>query len=367
MSEDSRELAIFTRWNEVKPDTWGDGKYRAERMLLPSLLEESESLEHVVASNRVVVGSSGAYLSGIVVATTSRLLVVDKGKRGSYKTSSIAYEDITEVVHKSGWISSSIEIKGLERHKVTNVLEKEAAKALSDHIEARAPTVPVSGSTVSDHGGNRSERPPIAEAAPEPAGGATNWVLWTIVGIALFIGLSVLAALVIPKEEAQESAKPRPTATARVSQASPTPIPTPAASTSATGQVPSKVSRQRLYSTLDSLGIGLLPLNRHDADWYSSMSQSGEIFFDFVGPSGQVEVVELWYHESVSKSTRLRIVETLIDSFIPAHLAEGMQWFERAANREGKQQTLIGGMYLTFKRSADRLGRTFFSIDSEQN
>ena len=104
MTEDSREFAILTRWNEVKPDTWGDGKYREERALLLSLLEEGESLEHIVASNRVGVGSSGVYLKGIVVATTSRLLVVDKGKRGNHKTSSISYEDIAKVVHKSGWM-----------------------------------------------------------------------------------------------------------------------------------------------------------------------------------------------------------------------------------------------------------------------
>ena len=147
MSEDSRELAISTRWNEVKPASWGDGKYREERALLPSMLEEDESLEHVVASNRVGVGSSGLYLKGIVVATTSRLLVADKGKRGNHKTSSIAYKDIAKVVHKSGWMTSSIEIQGSERHKINNVLEKEAAKALSDYIEAvlRSDQYPAAG------------------------------------------------------------------------------------------------------------------------------------------------------------------------------------------------------------------------------
>ena len=40
MSEESREVAVSTRWNQVKPTSWGDSKYRDERAVPSSLLEE---------------------------------------------------------------------------------------------------------------------------------------------------------------------------------------------------------------------------------------------------------------------------------------------------------------------------------------
>ena len=97
------------------------------------------------------------------------------------------------------------------------------------------------------------------------------------------------------------------------------------------------------------------------------MSPNGDISFDIFGSSSRVEAVELWYRESVSRSTIVRIVETLINSLVPAYRAEGLQWFEGAMNRAGKHQTHLGGMYLTSYCCDDILRRAFFSVDADKS
>ena len=93
---------------------------------------------HIVASKNVIVGQSGPSLKGIVVATATRILVVDKGKRGVHQTSSIPFEETESVVFKSDWLVSSIEIRDPWRHKINNLSEQEPAAALAQYADSRA-------------------------------------------------------------------------------------------------------------------------------------------------------------------------------------------------------------------------------------
>ena len=92
----------------------------------------------------------------------------------------------------------------------------------------------------------------------------------------------------------------------------PTPIAAPT-STIATVQVAPEASRQEVYRALDSLNIGLLPLDRQGMDdWWSTRLPNVDITIDIFGPEKRVEAVEMWYRQHVPESTVESIVEALV-------------------------------------------------------
>ena len=123
-------------------------------------------------------------------------------------------------------------------------------------------------------------------------------------------------------------------------------------------------------SLLDSLNIGLLPLNRHADDWVSTMLPNVDISIDIFGPSSRVETVELWFRRSVPTGTAQLLVEALASTIIPEQQAQSKQWFSDSLELmertgEQKQQTSVGEMYLTLQWVAS-LNQYFFSIDVEK-
>ena len=159
-------------------------------------------------------------------------------------------------------------------------------------------------------------------------------------------------------------------------EAPPTPTPTasPQASyldSAATARVAPTASREEVYQALESLNLGLLPLDRQGRDdWWSTRLPNADITIDIFGPEDRVEAVELWYRRSVPTSTAASVVEALAATIIPGEQARSMQWFSdslEAIEQTGdqKQQTSVGPMYLTLYW-APRINQYFFSIDVEK-
>ncbi len=157
-----------------------------------------------------------------------------------------------------------------------------------------------------------------------------------------------------------------------------TPTPTPTASpqasyldSAATARVAPTASRDEVYRALESLNLGLLPLDRQGRDdWWSTRLPNADITIDIFGPEDRVEAVELWYRRSVPTSTAASVVEALAATIIPGEQARSMQWFSDSLESieqtgEQKQQTFVGAMYLTLQWGP-KLNQYFFSIDSEK-
>ena len=150
----------------------------------------------------------------------------------------------------------------------------------------------------------------------------------------------------------------------------PTPTPTPTMIAVPTSTVAPAASRQEVYQALDSLGIGLLPLNRHTDDYVSTMLPNADITIDIFGPADRVEAVELWFRRSVPMGTAQALVEALASTIIPGQQVQSTLWFRNSLNSieptvEQKQQTYVEGMYLTLQ-FAPNLNQYFFSIDIEK-
>ena len=156
---------------------------------------------------------------------------------------------------------------------------------------------------------------------------------------------------------------PTPTATPTLI-AHPTP-------TVATAQVAPTASRQEVYEALDSLNLGLLPLDRRGMDdWWSTRLPNGGITsIDIFGHADRVETVEMWFTPRVHP-TALLVVEALVETIIPEQEAQSMSWFRDSLESieqtgEQKQQTSEGAMYLTLQW-VENLNQYFFSIDEER-
>ena len=156
----------------------------------------------------------------------------------------------------------------------------------------------------------------------------------------------------------------------------PTPTPTPTVivaptPTVATVQVAPTASRQEVYEALDSLNLGLLPLDRQGMDdWWSTRLPNGGITsIDIFGHADRVETVEMWFTPRVHP-TALLVVEALVATIIPEQEAQSMSWFRDSLESieqtgEQKQQTSEGAMYLTLQWF-ENLNQYFFSIDVEK-
>ena len=166
-------------------------------------------------------------------------------------------------------------------------------------------------------------------------------------------------------------------AVAGCGEAVPTPTPTPTliahpTPTVATAQVAPTASRQEVYEALDSLNLGLLPLDRQGMDdWWSTRLPNADITIDIFGPPDRVEAVEVWFRHGAPASRNIPLlVEALVATIIPEQEAQSMSWFRDSLESieqtgEQKQQTSEGAMYLTLQW-VENLNQYFFSIDEER-
>ncbi len=120
----------------------------------------------------------------------------------------------------------------------------------------------------------------------------------------------------------------------------PTPIPGP------------PPSHQAIYNEPNALNIGLLPLNRHTDNFYSTRQPNGAISIDTFGPAHQLDAVELTYRvkDAIAEDV-VRSLIALMESMVPDQVQEALKWVSKEIEGLGpenkKIQTRVGTMYLT--------------------
>ncbi len=196
-----------------------------------------------------------------------------------------------------------------------------------------------------------------------------------VVFLAFVLLIAIVAIFVPSDDEALTTEGPTTTSTvASISQSTPTPIPTATRAIPPTTTLRPPVLRmaswQDVYTSLDDLNIGLLPLNRHTELSASMMSPNGDIQITIYGFERQVEAIDLQFRLSAPTEDVFRAVKTLIQTLIPQQQDQTMTWFLDAIDYLGepgteRTGTTIGGVYLT-AAFLPSLRSMFFSIDSEQ-
>ena len=156
-----------------------------------------------------------------------------------------------------------------------------------------------------------------------------------------------------------ESLAPRPTArpTATLVPRTPAPI--------ITG-----ISRQQAYDRFEALNIGLLPLERHTDEWYSTAIRGAAILIDIFGTRTRVEAIESIFRLPEGAAKMDTVVGAMLEIALGDDWGGGYQWVLRSIEEDLSEanvpaQTRMNGVYLTlyFISSIDSV---MFTVDTER-
>ena len=108
---------------------------RKEIKELPDILWENEQLE------KIVQGYLGTH-SGVLVATNSRVIFIDKRMLGGLHVEDFPYDKISSIQYNTGWVFGKITIFASGNKAIIEQVEKELVRDFCDYVRARisAPT-----------------------------------------------------------------------------------------------------------------------------------------------------------------------------------------------------------------------------------
>ena len=127
---------IEAYWERAKPRSWNMKKHAKERERLRDLLEEGEAPEGIVAGSLFVGDGAAPVLTGIAVATERRVLFLDKGKRGEYKSAQVRYGEMSKVELEAKLFGHVLTFDGpsIQEHKFKNIHEHSSAESLAAYV-----------------------------------------------------------------------------------------------------------------------------------------------------------------------------------------------------------------------------------------
>ena len=125
-----------------------------------------------------------------------------------------------------------------------------------------------------------------------------------------------------------------------------------------------------MYKRFKNLNIGLLPLNRHTDEWYSTSLPDVGIMIDIFGPSSGVQAIEAIFKISPALAAKMdHVVGVMLQIALGDDWQDGERWIVRSLGQlsaEHKQaQVKMGRAYLTLNFIPD-LEWVLLSVDTEQ-
>ena len=117
-NERAKSERLDKQWLRAKPAWWGDGKHSGERKMLVNLIEEGEDIECLIGGHfgpdlghASWKDGPNTLHSGIGVATSKRVLFVDKGIMAQ-EVAELSYRSIEAITYSSGVMFAGMRITG---------------------------------------------------------------------------------------------------------------------------------------------------------------------------------------------------------------------------------------------------------------
>ncbi len=104
------------------------------------------------------------------------------------------------------------------------------------------------------------------------------------------------------------------------------------------------VTCDQVYEPLVASSVRWVPegkLNRHTADWHSTMTPNGSITVELFGPCTGLEAVEVWFYRTAPPDQILITRDIVVAAAMSDHAAEVGAWFDDALDRIGETGDLI--------------------------
>ena len=139
----ARASLIDQQLNDLIPSYWGN-RLSGEREMLRSLVDKDETLESIIAGTYRAEQDTNRHHrhQGIAVATSKRVLFVDKGVLGSSEVSEMPYRNIEAITYSTGLMMAGVQItgRGIASFRIEDIPDKDSVKPFVDcvrgHLEA---------------------------------------------------------------------------------------------------------------------------------------------------------------------------------------------------------------------------------------
>ncbi len=137
------EKRIDEQWYSVMPKGWGTFRgdkrmHGGERKMLYDILDQGEDITALVGGTyRAEQDTNRLHKhSGVAVATSKRVIFLDKGILGSKEVSEMPYRSIEGITHSTGMLSGGVQITGLGRAgwRIEDIMPKDSAKLFADSV-----------------------------------------------------------------------------------------------------------------------------------------------------------------------------------------------------------------------------------------
>ena len=143
-SRQTRQEAIDRQWYAIMPKGWGifgDKRvHSGEQKMLYDILDQDEIVKALVGGTyRAEQDTDRLHKHrGIAVATSKRVIFLDKGLLGSKEVSEMPYRSIEGIAHSTGIAMGGVQITGLGMAgwRIEDVTPKESAKLFADSVRA---------------------------------------------------------------------------------------------------------------------------------------------------------------------------------------------------------------------------------------
>ena len=165
----AEEKRIDEQWYSVMPKGWGtfggdERMHSGERKMLYDILDQGEDLTALVGGTyRAEQDTNRLHKhKGVAVATSKRIIFLDKGILGSKEVSEMPYRSIEGITHSTGMLFGGVQITGLGRAgwRIEDIKPKDSAKLFADSVRAYVEDL---------HAGMAQQTIPAAESSPSVA------------------------------------------------------------------------------------------------------------------------------------------------------------------------------------------------------
>ena len=134
-----RRQEIDDQWNAAKPLGWKDN-FSGERRMLYDVLDEDESIESLVGGTFRQDTHRLHKHKGIAVATSKRLMFLDKGVFGSTETMEMPYRNVEAITYSTGLMAGGIQVtgRGMASFRLEDVFQKDSLRPFADCVRNHA-------------------------------------------------------------------------------------------------------------------------------------------------------------------------------------------------------------------------------------
>ncbi len=137
---EAKSNRILQQWLQVMPKGWGtfgdEGMHKGERSMLYEILDDDEDVLALVGATFRADTNRLHKHKGVSVATSKRVIFLDKSILGSTEVMEIGYRSIEAITYSSGMMMGGVQITGLgaASFRIEDIRPKDSTKPFSECV-----------------------------------------------------------------------------------------------------------------------------------------------------------------------------------------------------------------------------------------